>query len=617
LPHCLTNHARTCQKVWVVFLKEISMNIKTNFFYSAWRVVFALVFSLSVAGLSVQSAQATGYVVSNLNNSGVGSLRQAIINANANVGADTITFSVSGTITLAAALPGISDNLTIDGTGKTITISGNHLYRVLYITSGKVVTLNKLTISNGYGGSVGGGGILNKGGDLTVTNCAFSGNTADDFGGAIDNDTATLMVRNSTFTGNSATNGGAIDNFSSTLTVANSTFSGNSAGYGGAILTDKTTTIINSTFSGNSADYGGGIDNYGGIMTVTNSTFSANIATLFGGGIFTSNTGVTNVTNSTFSGNKADSNGGGIFIFDDSSLTLNNSILANSTSGGDCVNPGTFAGDLANLIESNSGCGTPVSSADPMLSALANNGGLTQTFGLLASSPAINTGDDTTCAAVPVNNLDQRGQTRPYGTHCDIGSVEVRNESAAMTFRSVGVNDGWILESGENTNVGGSRNSVATTFYVGDGAADKQYRAILSFNTANLPDNAIITNVTIKIRKQAPVGTDPFTIFGGLKVDMRKPYFGSTIGLVVSDFQAAAGRTETATFNPTPVNGWYSAVLNSIYRNYVNMKGATQFRLYFTLGDNDDNSADYMKFFSGNYATISARPTLLVEYYLP
>jgi predicted outer membrane repeat protein len=568
------------------------VNAKSNFFYSAWRVVFALVLSISVAGLSVQSAQATGYVVSNLNPSGAGSLRQAIINANANAGADTITFTVSGTITLAANLPAISDNLTIDGRGQTITINGNNLYRVLSVNSGKTVILDTLVISKGYGGAVGGGGILNNGGTLTVRNCTFNSNKADIYGGAIDNDTGTL-------------------------TVVNSSFTGNSAEYGGAILSATSATVRNSTFKGNTAQYGGGIDNYGGTLTVINSTFSGNSVTLFGGGIGNFNAGAITVVNSTFSANNASDTGGGIYVWTDSSLTLKNTILANSTSGGDCSNLGTLVVDVGNLIENNSGCGTPVSSADPMLGLLTNNGGLTQTFGLLAGSPAINTGDDTTCAAVPVNNLDQRGQTRPYGTHCDIGSVEVRNESATMTFRSVGVNDGWILESGENTNVGGSRNIIATTFYVGDGAADKQYRSILSFNTTNLPDNAIITNVTIKIRKQAPVGTDPFTILGGLKVDMRKPYFGSTIGLVVGDFQAAAGRTETATFNPTPVNGWYSAVLNSIYRNYVNMKGATQFRLYFTLGDNDDNSADYMKFFSGNYATISARPTLLIEYYVP
>ncbi|MFZ5856644.1 MAG: choice-of-anchor Q domain-containing protein [Chloroflexota bacterium] len=593
------------------------MNAKSKFFYGAWRVLFALVFSLSVAGLSVQNAQATGYVVTNLNNSGAGSLRQAIINANANAGADTITFTVSGTITLAANLPAISDNLTIDGRGQNVTVSGNNLYRILSVNSGKTVTLDTLVITKGYGGAVGGGGILNNGGTLTVRNSAFTANKADVYGGAIDNDTGTVTIVNSSFTSNNAEYGGAINSATGTLVVTNSTFSTNSATNGGAIWSDTSATVRNSTFKGNSAQNGGAIDNYGGTLTVINSTFSANSASLFGGGIGNFNAGDITVLNSTFSANSATDTGGGIYVWTDSSLTLKNTILANSTSGGDCANLGTLVDDVNNLIVSNSGCGTPVSSADPMLAPLNNNGGLTQTFALFASSPAIGEGDDATCAAAPVNNLDQRGLTRPYDTHCDIGSVEVRNESATMTFRSVATYDGWVLESGENTNVGGSRNTTATTFNVGDGAGDKQYRAILSFNTAAMPDNAVITNVTLKIRKQAPVGTDPFTILGGLKVDMRKPYFGTSIALVVGDFQATAGRVGAATFNPLPVNSWYSAVLNSAYRNYVNLKGSTQFRLYFTLDDNNDNAADYMKFFSGNYGTVSARPTLLVEYYLP
>jgi len=42
----------------------------------------------------------------------------------------------------------------------------------------------------------------------------------------------------------------------------------------------------------------------------------------------------------------------------------------------------------------------------------------------LAGSPAINAGDDATCAAAPVSGLDQRGIIRPQGVHCDIGAYE-------------------------------------------------------------------------------------------------------------------------------------------------------------------------------------------------
>ncbi len=193
----------------------------------------------------------------------------------------------------------------------------------------------------------------------------------------------------------------------------------------------------------------------------------------------------------------------------------------------------------------------------------------------------------------------------------------VKNPS--YTFRSVGSADGWILESTETSVMGGTLNSIATTFNLGDDALDRQYRAILHFNTAALPENAVIVKVTLNIKKQSLVGNNnPFLTYGGgLKVDIRKPFFGSTTGLVTTDFQAAASKLAVGTFSATPVLNWYSANILSTGFPYINKAGTTQFRLRFLKDDNDDRSADYMKFFSGNYATVSLRPTLIVEYRIP
>ncbi len=185
------------------------------------------------------------------------------------------------------------------------------------------------------------------------------------------------------------------------------------------------------------------------------------------------------------------------------------------------------------------------------------------------------------------------------------------------TFRSAGIYDGHVLESGEFTNLGGTLDRTSPTFILGDGAGDKQYRAILHFNTGPLPDNAVITRVTLKIRRQSVLGTNPFTILGRLIVDIRKPFFGTIYGLETRDFQAAAGRNAVALFGITPVNYWYSANLNATGRAYVNKAGVTQFRLRFYKDDNNDNAADYMKFYSGNYVGVLARPTLVIEYYIP
>ena len=136
------------------------------------------------------------------------------------------------------------------------------------------------------------------------------------------------------------------------------------------------------------------------------------------------------------------------------------------------------------------------------------------------------------------------------------------------------------------------------------------------WDDAALPDDAVITAATLKIKKQGQVGANPFTLLGGLKVDMRKPHFGATPGLAPGDFQAPAGKAAVATFGATAAGNWYSAALGSVGRAYVNKSGTTQFRLRFATDDNDDNGADYMRFYSGN-AAASVRPVLVIEYYVP
>ena len=319
----------------------------------------------------------------------------------------TVTFSCSGTITLTAEIT-IAAVTILDGSGQTVTISGNHAVRVFTVNSQGTLTLNKLTIADGYvaGATFGYGGGIFNGGTLTVSNCTFSGNNAFFAGGGIDN-SGTLKVSNSTFSDNRAGvggpsggggYGGGISN-GGTLTVTNSTFINNRvhgvhSGYGGGIYNFGTLTVSNSTFSdnfalvegggiynhlgaltlsnstfsGNWADYGGGGIVNSGTLTVSNSTFSGNIAT-DGGGIYNSDTltvsnstfsgniadtggGIYNyssaatVSNSTFSGNSGYGEGGGIATY--GALTLKNTIVANNQPGGNCF--GTIIDGIGNLV---------------------------------------------------------------------------------------------------------------------------------------------------------------------------------------------------------------------------------------------------------------------------
>jgi hypothetical protein len=204
----------------------------------------------------------------------------------------------------------------------------------------------------------------------------------------------------------------------------------------------------------------------------------------------------------------------------------------------------------------------------------------------------------------------------PGGT-TEAGAAYIFKKVIIANFSSQGAYDGNILESGEFSNVGGTVNANAATFRVGDNGLDRQYRSLLSFDTSTLPDNAVITSVVLKIKKQGLAGTDPFTTHQGLKVDIRKPYFGSSLALVASDFQAAASKPVVGTFGSTPVSGWYSVNLNSSAYTYVNKTGTTQFRLRFMLDDNDDRGDDYMLFYSGDWSTVTDRPRLVVQYVVP
>ncbi len=189
-------------------------------------------------------------------------------------------------------------------------------------------------------------------------------------------------------------------------------------------------------------------------------------------------------------------------------------------------------------------------------------------------------------------------------------------------FSSNGGDDGWVLESKEHSNQGGTKNSNANTFRIGDNAQDRQYRALLSFPTASLPDNAVITQVILTMQVETVVGTNPFTTLRNVWVDIRKGAFGSfgpfSIGaLQISDFQAPASLYTAGMMLNNPVGGWYWVALDAKAYPFINLTGVTQLRLGFQSDDDDDLRDDYLSFFSGDYSVVSARPQLTVKYYLP
>jgi hypothetical protein len=426
--------------------------------------------------------QANTLTVTSTADSGAGSLRQALADANSG---DTIQFApaLNGqTIALTSNELVIDKNITISGPGSgQLTVRRSFAnrtpvppFRILHVTPGHIVTIEGLTIMGGYSYFASGGGVFNDHATLTVNDCLVTGNFSGVAGGGLGSSgtSARLTVLNSEVSLNFASGiaqggGGSGGGISSdgTLTITHSTVSGNSvtnqppspgsaggifsggpaeisdsaiggnAGgtYGGGIVNGGPMTITDSIISGNtSIGSGAGINN-GGTLTITNSTIIGNAAVFKqsgrGGGISNGDNGTLTIIHSTFSGNRADGGAGGIDL-SSGMLHLGNTILKAGTSGANLANnSGTVISHGYNLSSDNGGgfltaAGDQINT-EPMLGPLQDNGGPTATHALLTGSPAINAGDPN---FNPPPLYDQRGPGYPrvIGGRIDIGSFELQ-----------------------------------------------------------------------------------------------------------------------------------------------------------------------------------------------
>jgi len=378
-------------------------------------------------------------VVTNLNDSGAGSLRAATQLADNSVGTTTITFAggLTGAIHLTSGQLELSNsvgNTDIVGPGaQVITITGGGATRVLQVDAGVTATVSGLTITGGSGES---GGGINDAGTLSLDASAISGNTASKGGGGIN-----------------VANGAS-------LSLINSTISNNLANFGGGISDQGTLNASNSTIAGNAAQTGAGIYD-SGVATLRNLTIAANHATTSGGGLLLS---------------------GG-------SATIDNTIIAQNTIGGtnapDDIVGNVAAGSVNNLIGTGGSGGLGNSSgnivgvANPGLRPLGYYGGPTQTMALLTASPAIDHGSNAQALTPNGQSLlsDQRDYLRIVNGTVDIGAFEFLQGDANYDGK-VGFDDLVIVAR----NYGKSNATWEQGDFDGDGKVDFSDLVIVARN---------------------------------------------------------------------------------------------------------------------------------------
>lgn len=372
----------------------------------------------------VQPAEASTYTVLNATDSGLGSLRHAMLNAQNHQGADIIVFDAAyfatpRTINLASKLPLITDDLIIYGPGKqklTINASGCNACSIFETDSSPEVTVGSMTLTGATRGAV----RLAWAGQMTLADVIVTGNT---IAGGVVVEGGWMWIYDSTISGNTSRgNGGGITNFNGALKVERSTLSGNSAGGngGGLYAVNETWDFVQSTISNNTALRGGGVYVEGPAWgEIRNTAVYENRALVAGGG---SQLAVERDVQ---------------YLYNLPIIQVENSIIAQGVNGNAplCWSQGTYGAmhSEGTNIFSDNGCAglfAPQPSdrlnTDPQLGPLADNGGPTKTHLPLTSSPAIDTGAD--CGPT-----DQRGQPRPAdgssaipGAICDVGPVEVQ-----------------------------------------------------------------------------------------------------------------------------------------------------------------------------------------------
>lgn len=422
-------------------------------------------------------------IVTNNNDSGAGSLRQAIADAAAG---EEITFAVTGTIPITTTALTITQDVTITGTGSgSLTLQRTAGVISAINCTGGVVSISGVTVTGGLAGQ--GGGIRNTT-TLTLVDVILTGNHGIGEGGGIWN-SGSITMTDVVVTANTTVGNGAGIYNEGTITATGGSITANDAvNVGGGLWNSGTLSLTNAPVTGNNSDTGGGGVGNSGTMTLVEVTLDGNTGNLVGEAAYADTGGTITFTRCTISNHAAATSQavyiaiGGTVNFDNStasgnvtcfyvatgSLSAANATITNNTVGvqntpgsvfniydtilagnntqdlttdaGDTISAGhNLFGTVSSAITPASGDQFGVLPAALNLGPLQDNGGPTFTHELLPGSIAIDAGDN---AGAPAT--DQRGEQRIQNGTIDIGAYE----SLAPCLSYTGELPSWLTIQG-------------------------------------------------------------------------------------------------------------------------------------------------------------------------
>ena len=434
------------------------------------------------------------FVVVNGNNSGVGSLRQAVANANRSPGLDTISLSES--VTLSSAI-NITDSVSIVGIGNTIiTQTGEDI--LFNIDDGDRHSLSEVSFS-GVSLTGGYGSAIFSQENLNILDAELFDNVAiDDYGSnaAIHIENATLNLERTSIYDN---NGGVSSSLAQ-VKITDSNISNNrsddfiSQGSGINISNGSSLELVNSLVSNNVAFYmGGGIHiGYESQAEISNSTITGNISDYRGGGISISQDSSLELISSDITNNYALVQGGGIDVSYASQIEITNSVISGNTveigeGGGVSVYSDSQARITNSTIEDNAGSdGAGINARSDSSLKLSNSTitGNTSDYRGGGISISYNSYLDLASSTITDNTADSEG-----GGIFVYSSSQAEVTNSTISGNTAGFGDGGGINVSYNSQARITNGAIADNSASAGGGASVDYGSLLQFGDVSVTGN--------------------------------------------------------------------------------------------------------------------------------